>query len=310
MITRSTVLILGAGASQPYGFTSGGELRSAIIETLSTNTTPGFLALTQCGHKPDDLAEFRRLLLESTVPTIDEFLDAQPNFNDLGRRTICNEILSREQPNQLTSRHKGAWYSLFWDAIRTKERSVFRENKLSIITYNYDRSLENFLNVVSNAFWRNDHAEAGKTLKSLVIHHVYGCISPPPWEGQSIRGYLLKKPTAEELRLAADRIRVPAAPPPTGENSEIHSLVTRAERVYFLGFGYHDDNMAHLPLKHLEMLGKGSSQLPVQGTAHGMRPRDVARVNSKYPWLKLWGRRGVWGDAYEFLDTPVDLTAS
>jgi len=35
--TRPTVFILGAGASWPYGFPTGGELRSEIIKATNDN---------------------------------------------------------------------------------------------------------------------------------------------------------------------------------------------------------------------------------------------------------------------------------
>ncbi|MBI1808154.1 MAG: hypothetical protein HYR76_14035 [Ignavibacteria bacterium] len=35
MIPKSTVLILGAGASRMYGFPSGAELKEQVVQTLS-----------------------------------------------------------------------------------------------------------------------------------------------------------------------------------------------------------------------------------------------------------------------------------
>jgi hypothetical protein len=75
MITTPTVLVLGAGASYPYGFPTGKGLRDLICETFSsTNAMASQLlgSLNPEGTRfaPDEFFQFREAFLKSGQPSV------------------------------------------------------------------------------------------------------------------------------------------------------------------------------------------------------------------------------------------------
>jgi hypothetical protein len=67
MIKIPTVLILGAGASSPYGFPSGSTLRDQICANLSVRDSKTFLELRGSGFDMDEISQFRTDLIGSAT---------------------------------------------------------------------------------------------------------------------------------------------------------------------------------------------------------------------------------------------------
>ncbi|HSU53786.1 MAG TPA: hypothetical protein VLT36_06985, partial [Candidatus Dormibacteraeota bacterium] len=82
MIETPTVLILGAGASIPYGFPSGKELVGKVVGGLNSTTTEFFQALRACNiaPNPQDLSKFSEALLFSQRLSVDAFLEYRTDF--------------------------------------------------------------------------------------------------------------------------------------------------------------------------------------------------------------------------------------
>ncbi|MGH7216991.1 MAG: hypothetical protein ACREIG_07135, partial [Nitrospiraceae bacterium] len=58
--------------------------------------------------------------------------------------------------------------------------TTFHENKLSLITFNYDRSLEFYLHRAIKRLWDLDDNEAAEVLKAVPIIHIHGKIDALP----------------------------------------------------------------------------------------------------------------------------------
>ena len=175
MIEIPTVLVLGAGASMPFGFPSGQILVDIICHFLrpgesfdcewvpswlstQMNETVKLLRNTFEWRRIEDFAE--RLDGEESI---DAFLeDKTGDFVDIGKATIAAALLpfEREQAlfhdfmaRRLLKAFKGRedpvgttknWYQLLWRALEAPFEE-FQDNKIHIITFNYDRSLEHYL---------------------------------------------------------------------------------------------------------------------------------------------------------------------
>jgi hypothetical protein len=99
MIKKPTVLILGAGASAPYGYPTGLALKQETIKGLS----PGGSAerMRQIVSMTGDiyqvkLKEFVFALRTSGQASIDAFLEHRPEFMELGKSAITQILTSRE----------------------------------------------------------------------------------------------------------------------------------------------------------------------------------------------------------------------
>ena len=105
MIKIPTVFVLGAGASKPYGYPTGIELRNKIIhrfhERLNNFSFSG-KELSEANrrnliHKSQDLTvRFER----SGIYSIDKFLSLNTNLSNIGRMAIAHHIIQAEISSQ------------------------------------------------------------------------------------------------------------------------------------------------------------------------------------------------------------------
>lgn len=259
MITRPTVFILGAGASMPYGFPSGMGIRRAICEMAEQQGL--FRTLTKhCGL---DAAEVLRFASEfrdaGGVQTIDLFLQRRSEFREIGMVILASLLCPHESPTRLVSHAQTdattCWYSLLWNHMQTRTADDFAKNRLTVITFNYDRSLEEYLHRCLRANFRLDEATASELLKqSLAITHVYGSLGEHvAWGGSKRRAYRPFDPsekTIQELRGAAECMRL-IHDEPLHDLQDARKAVAEAEFIAFLGFGFHEENIEALALPRI-----------------------------------------------------------
>ncbi len=138
MIEKQTVLVLGAGASQPYGFPTGGELRQLICDDSSWHD-----AALRDHISAQFINRFVMRFRDAPQSTVDRFLAHHTDFVNVGKLAIASILIAREAASNL-SPQKDNWYGYLWSRLET-DWDDFSKNKLKIITFNYDRSLEQFL---------------------------------------------------------------------------------------------------------------------------------------------------------------------
>src|SRR5262245_42295646 len=137
MITTPTLLILGAGASAPFGFPLGIGLRENIIRNLQDNKFRQ--PLIDAGYPSERIAEFRRTFLYSGKESVDAFLEHSINYLEIGKAAIAQELLKYELLENLLETLSKNLYAYLYKQLNTAPDD-FPKNKLSVVTYNYDRS--------------------------------------------------------------------------------------------------------------------------------------------------------------------------
>ncbi len=65
MITKPTVFILGAGASKPFGYPTGNELKDLIVKHFDPGST-GHKNLTSLGIKISSIEDFKSALFKGS----------------------------------------------------------------------------------------------------------------------------------------------------------------------------------------------------------------------------------------------------
>ena len=135
----------------------------------------------------------------------------------------------------------------------------FGNNKLSVITFNYDRSLEQYLwTSLKSTFTGHGQDAYIEQINKIDIYHMYGSLGPLPWqkpEGPFVN-YDERKPDQNIYQLCVDNIKIISDAPhneqePVDPYLKAHNLLEKALRVYFLGFGYHPLNISRLGLEKL-----------------------------------------------------------
>ncbi len=265
MITESTVLILGAGASNFCDLPTGKELFDHICSGFRILNTPRvYEVMTSCGFYPGDTQNFAKELKYSGLCSVDQFLECQPEWINYGKHAIAASLLplERMEPLFIDSHDKPNWYKVLYNRLNSPfER--FAENKLSVITYNYDRSLEQFLfTSLKNTYGKSDEVCAA-VIDRIPIIHLHGSFAPIFGQPGKVVAYE-SDATPAQVKFCASNIRIihePVDKDPVF--SQAHAALKSAQIIAFLGFGFNNTNIERL--------------LP-EGMMRGYRPSVFASV--------------------------------
>jgi hypothetical protein len=286
MIVKKTVLILGAGASMPLDYPSGRGLLQEVVKKFAWDSAPDHNhPLVKVGFDPKEIHQFRRALVHSGRQSVDAFLEHQPDFVEIGKAAIALHLIRFEKPNALfdpsvKSENGVHWYPYLLDQIAT-DFERFGDNKLSIITFNYDRSLEHFLyTALCNSFPKKSD-EICELLGTIPIIHVHGRLDPLPHEANDGRPYhyQLRSDYSGHVTRAAAGIKIIHEIKDIDNDlnfARAHERIAQADFICFLGFGYHPSNIERLRLpkeKRVRIIGSGC------GLGEGHR-RHAARAIS------------------------------
>jgi hypothetical protein len=265
MITKPTVLILGAGASSVYGFPTGEKLVSNIIfnlrPLLKNETRVGVnvdwvpFLIDNFEINEEDIYDFQEKLDYARI-SVDAFLEYSNEFLEVGKLAIALSLISNEKNKKLFNADKN-WL----DYLRIELDApfdVFGENKLSIITFNYDRSIEQYLFTVLKNTYGRSNAECVEQLSKIPIIHVHGKLGSLPWQEKNGRPYE-NKITPENIKLASDQIIIISeSNEDSKEFRQAFELLKNADegKIYFLGFGFNPVNLRRLKFNELKNLKK------------------------------------------------------
>lgn len=280
MIINPTVLILGAGASAPYYFPSGRALLMEIVEALASPNHSLTEALEQWGTDSEEIEIYRISLRDSMQPSVDAFLEKRPEYLTIGKFTIAGILIPYERESIFqrgTDRkpEKMGWYEYLFQQLDSSVEN-FTDNKLSVLTFNYDRSLEHFLMLAIKNSYGLDDAKAFALLKTIPIIHLYGSLGEYSYTYEMGTEYSLPV-NIEDVFHAADSLKIMSeGQDDSDEFCQAHRLLQDAEQVALIGFGYHKTNVRRLAIKEHYKKRK------VIGTALGLEKNErklaVARM--------------------------------
>jgi hypothetical protein len=245
MITRPTVLLLGAGASAPYGFPTGAGLRDRVCKPGSADDVR--TVLIDCGYSADAVDSFVTELRESGRQSVDVFLEHRPDLVPIGKAAIAAALIPFETPDRLFNNlsENGKWYAHLFDQLAAPP-DKWAENRLTIVTYNYDRSLEFFLLRALQRSFRLDPGAASALAATLPVIHLHGQLAPLDEVHRGGRPYSPETLPAR-VKLAAEAIQIISeANPADREFNRARAALAAAERVHILGFGYSHVNLDRL----------------------------------------------------------------
>ncbi len=268
MIKHKTVLVLGAGASLPYNFPTTEDLRLKIL-SLAKNFT--LRDSTELDVEINQVVEFFNSFYYSGTYSIDEFLGKREEFTKIGKLLIAKSLLAYENAQNLFSFQSSRdWYKILVQSL-TEDVSLDHlaiNNSLTIITFNYDRSLEQYLFLALKNQFGAEENEVAQHLSKLNIIHLHGQLGYLPWqsiEGADKKVEYMNGLDPERIKEAANGIKIIYETDfKLHEFERAISAIEYAETVLFLGFGYHPLN-----LKRLSLSGNKGGRY-VGGTALGL----------------------------------------
>jgi len=278
MITKPTVLILGAGASMPYRFPSGRELKEKIISRLNPRTTGVLVnSLIGLGVTEACIRSFREELHYSGRPSVDAFLEHRSEFLEVGKLSITHTLIQHEAEEHLfeIAGNEQNWYEYLFNKLNAKFDELDK-NKLSIITFNYDRSLEYYLFRSIKSSYGKSEDECVIKLNKIPIIHVHGSLGALPWQGGVTRTYSPRLDQVD-IRTISEQIKViPETDETSPDFDKSYQLMKDAHRIYFLGFGYHEANLVRLKIHLLK------NKMSILGTSYGFGAAEAGVIENKW----------------------------
>lgn len=305
MITEPTVFVLGAGASKPYGYPTGEDLRDQILTNFKNEASAnsfmvkndsefltGYEDIVPRWDVPASNAqkaamEFVERFDESHM-SIDIFLARHRDnlwLSRMGKLAIILRIFAAEQQHKRKGvlDEKQNWYKLLLrellGGIGDKDDFIerFKLNNATIITFNYDRSLDHTLfNAFYNGFDGITTDEVIEQMKHVPIIHMHGQVMNLPWQelvpqygltyGSSVNAAsAIMSRMIENIQIAQDPYENP-------DHAKVKTAMAKAKYIFFLGFGYDPDNLAKLALSEVRLHGN------IIGTAYGLRGGERGRA--------------------------------
>jgi hypothetical protein len=223
------VLVLGAGASQPYGLLPGEALKSRVA--IRTREMYGLKRIT--AYDRDELKRFEAAIWRNRLMTMDEFLEEHPRFLRIGARLVADVIASCETDKELFERLPD-WYTVLFNELRLREEGPDL-SCLAVVTFNYDRSLEHFIaDSIEHNCPESKRLCARDMWNKVKIVHPHGSLGEYPAVGY---GHALDNEGFEQaakglIMLTDKRDQSPSF-------KEAQQLVAQADKIVFIGFGYH-----------------------------------------------------------------------
>ena len=284
MIKDHVALILGAGASRPYGFPLGEQLKHNIIDQLlySRRLEPTdktlFEILLSFGYDDRQLRDFANQLRLSHQPSIDAFLEERSEFMEVGKDALAANLIVQERIDDLLQKdmnnEKRKWYDYFLNLLGNREE--FRSNNISIITFNYDRSLEYFLYNTLSARFGLKEPEVVDYISSIPIVHVYGQLGKPHFFDSNGRDYaphldkenLVK--SAKGIKIIHEFLDI------SPELDRAQELIGKSRILVFIGFGFHRKNLERL-FARKNFVGE-TVVSTFYGKEEGERNRDIEQI--------------------------------
>jgi hypothetical protein len=291
MITIPTVFVLGAGASAPYGYPTGGQLRDWILADLHKRG-PVLEQLFGLRFLPDDLRLFAKRFRTADPESIDDFLGRHPDDTAMGKALIAAELVPYENESRLFDtwssdlaglsdedqrrERAGRWYSYLWQRLmKTPTFEQLEGNRVSFITFNYDRSLEQYLFTVVKETYDKDGPSCAGMVSHFPIIHVYGQLGKLDWQDADKGRAYSPTVTNDRLHLAADSVKILSeGSEDSTEFGQARDLLLHANRVFFLGFGYHRENLRRLGVPGVlcrDRPPSAGNRAETAGTAFGLK---------------------------------------
>jgi hypothetical protein len=263
MLRSDTVFVIGAGASNEVGLPVGSELASIIRQRMLTDTellaevqSRGSAPSTGCAYQQAAKRIADGIILSNSI---DDFLDQNnddPHIKLYGKAAIVKSIIESERKSSMFDsagtavnfqRVSASWYVSFFKMLT---RGVSRRNldsvfpALKFISFNYDRCLEHFLyNAVQQSYGIDGQAGA-HICNSAKIYHPYGIVGALPYQNKNSNVSFGSENIANRcVELAAGIRTYTEEAADNGEINAIKDAVSKSERLVFLGFGFHQQNL-------------------------------------------------------------------
>lgn len=329
MLARKMVFVVGAGASAEVRLPVGDLLKRMIMDALDfriknlqlepNNGDPRIYEILRQRSPNYDVGSYWHVcqLLRAGLPlssSVDDFVHLHQDNKkvaECGKLAIVSSILKTEQISSLWYSKKDhstinfsgvetTWYMAFYrlissGLIKKNLEKLFQD--VTIICFNYDRCIEQFLMHAIDQHCNVGMEEAQRLVGTLKIFRPYGSVGPLFGPAQHVVEYgSTDLPSFDkvmtDLRTYTEQVEDKAT------LDAMRKAVDEASVVVFLGNAYHKNNMDLLKPEGSNTVSLKEVFATCRGISDGDRPAVIARIEEAVG--------GVNGGV-RFADTCVDL---
>lgn len=263
MKSKKSLFVLGAGASKPFGFPTGDELRLRIIAEPKTRRWLG-----ECNFDESECDRFVEEFKRSGF-SIDAFLARRAEFDKIGMVAIAAALRPLEEDARLYLADgqpgNSDWYQRLWLRLvgTTTDAGELQQRNLKVITFNYDRSFERYLHLTAMSGFGLDRVKAYQAVKPFFPYHVYGKLGPYHPNTS------FPAPSSFEVVTAVEDLKVMPSTRPDSDQT-CTDLFAWADQVFFVGFSFDPMNCSRLGLAEVMKSRLPSSPRPLEVYATGV----------------------------------------
>ncbi len=231
---------------QPYAFL-----------LLHLDSDPRLTKLLDGGPIHKAMKEMSKALAEQTTFVLDQFLMDNPEFDSLGKLCIAVELFrslyQKPSARRPDATKNDGWHSRDDNWYRhlinhatdgaTDRAELERETRLSIVNYNYDTTLEEFLALKFGITSRYRHADYRKCID---VMHVHGSLPTCPNGLVDFTSLLIE--SVRELSVVGEDVQRRNVETIITARKRAQTAIAKAQHVYVFGFGFHRFNLEILDL--------------------------------------------------------------
>jgi len=222
---------------------------------------------------------------------VDAFLQKRPDVLECGKLVLAYELCLRERPDELIPPVDDDWYAHLWqrmsDGVGDPQHVA---NRLRIVTFNYDRSLEYRLHQAFKGTYKLDDAQALQCVSQISILHLYGTIGRFHYLGG--RGTRSYSPNLvhEQLRTAMDALKVI----PEHRDNDDFQVARRwfdwADHIGIMGFSFDPTNCDRLGLDSVLQFCKEKrrQEKTILASIVGLTPAEVLAAKRRMCPTQDW----------------------
>jgi hypothetical protein len=241
-------------------------------------------------YQEGEVQRFSELFAQSGMVSIDAFLARRGDekvgvgvsastFSDIGKHAIAHLLINEEKKSTFHPGQDDHWLEYLWRHMQDAPKERFLENKVKIISFNYDRVVEAYFQTVLQNAYGLGFDEANQLVEQMPIVHVYGQLQPltPASNG---RAYGVCD-DANASKHASNSIRViPEQRDDDKAFVKAKSYLSDADRVCFLGFGFDSTNVRRLGLP--SSLGSNPGSPVCYATTYQMKTAETQAIRALF----------------------------
>jgi hypothetical protein len=235
--------------------------------------------MSACGFSADLIKQFCSELSASNQPSVDAFLEQHKDntdYENLGKAAIAACLIRFEDTPAIDSRgNEMKLYEYIWHRA-TATPATYAANALSVLTFNYDRSFDEFLRrslSASHPEFRTRDKAFEVAVSHLPILHLYGSLGSLIESQDSYLKYGGADHPAlpPTIKAAATRIKLyHQAKLDDASPALIQERIETAETICFLGFGFYP-----MSIKILQFCGLGNNKNTKHyASSYGLMPGE------------------------------------